>query len=74
MRKTPMDADPAVPSAFGRGAATPTRRSAAFGRREARIAERARELWLLEGCPVGREREHWARAEEVVRLLDSVDS
>jgi hypothetical protein len=29
----------------------------------ARIQERAYHLWLEEGCPHGRDREHWYRAE-----------
>ena len=34
--------------------------------REDRIRARAHQLWLEEGRPEGREREHWQRAEEEV--------
>jgi hypothetical protein len=30
------------------------------------IRARAYQLWLDEGCPTGREQEHWSRANELV--------
>ena len=30
--------------------------------REDRIRVRAYDIWIAEGCPTGREREHWERA------------
>jgi hypothetical protein len=30
------------------------------------IRNRAYQLWLDEGCPTGREQEHWSRASELV--------
>ena len=34
--------------------------------REARIRQRAYELWLQEGCPEGRESTHWQQAAEEI--------
>ena len=31
------------------------------------IQQRAYEIWVAEGCPLGRERIHWARAEAEFR-------
>lgn len=31
--------------------------------RAQRIRERAYQLWEVDGCPEGRDREHWLRAE-----------
>ncbi len=33
---------------------------------EQRIRERAYAIWLEEGCPDGRDREHWLLAEEEI--------
>lgn len=33
----------------------------------AQIAERAHQLWLAEGCPEGRQEEHWRVAERALR-------
>src|SRR5882757_11282800 len=38
--------------------------------REERIRKKARELWLLDGKPAGKEQEHWYRAEDIVRTED----
>jgi Protein of unknown function (DUF2934) len=34
---------------------------------EEQIQHRAYEIWLSEGCPLGRERIHWVRAEAEFR-------
>jgi hypothetical protein len=31
------------------------------------IAKRAREIWQKEGCPQGRDQEHWLQAESELR-------
>ncbi len=31
-----------------------------------RIAQRAHEIWMQEGCPDGKQTEHWVRAESEV--------
>jgi len=31
---------------------------------EERIRERAHAIWIEEGCPEGRDQEHWLRAEQ----------
>lgn len=36
--------------------------------REQKIRERAHQIWLDEGRPVGREEEHWRRASEEIRV------
>jgi hypothetical protein len=42
--------------------------------RDARIRERAYYLWLEEGQPHGRDREHWRRAEsEVIAAERSIE-
>ena len=33
---------------------------------QGRIAERAKEIWREEGCPQGKDLEHWVRAEREV--------
>jgi hypothetical protein len=33
---------------------------------ERRIRERAHQIWLDEGCPDGRDQEHWSRAEQEI--------
>lgn len=38
--------------------------------REERIRRKARELWMLDGMPEGREAEHWYKAEDIVRTED----
>jgi hypothetical protein len=38
---------------------------------EERIAKKAHELWVAEGRPHGRDREHWDEAREIVALEDS---
>jgi hypothetical protein len=38
--------------------------------REDRIRSLARQLWLTEGSPVGRDKEHWLLAEALVNLED----
>jgi hypothetical protein len=35
------------------------------------IARRAHEIWEQEGCPEGREQEHWLQAERQLLGLDS---
>jgi len=37
---------------------------------EQRIRERAYRIWLEEGCPEGREKEHWDMATELVAIED----
>jgi Protein of unknown function (DUF2934) len=39
--------------------------------REAKIRERAYEIWMAEGCPDGREHEHW---EQATRDVDAPDA
>jgi hypothetical protein len=34
---------------------------------EDRIRQKAHELWLEEGCPEGKETEHWFKASDIVR-------
>ncbi|MCQ8781467.1 DUF2934 domain-containing protein [Mangrovibrevibacter kandeliae] len=41
---------------------------------EARIRQKAYELWEAEGRPEGRQEEHWAEAKEIVALRDSFDT
>ncbi len=33
----------------------------------ARIVERARQLWQLDGCPAGRDLDYWLKAETLLR-------
>jgi hypothetical protein len=35
---------------------------------EQRIRERAYRIWLEEGCPEGREKDHWDMATELVAI------
>jgi hypothetical protein len=35
-----------------------------------RIRERAYRIWLEEGCPEGREKDHWDMATELVPIED----
>ena len=37
---------------------------------EQRIRERAYRIWLDEGCPQGRELDHWDKATELVAIED----
>ena len=37
---------------------------------EQRIRERAYRIWLEEGCPEGREKDHWDMATELVAIED----
>jgi hypothetical protein len=37
---------------------------------EQRIRDRAYHLWLEEGCPDGREKDHWDMATELVAIED----
>ena len=37
---------------------------------EQRIPERAYRIWLDEGCPEGREKDHWDMATELVAIED----
>jgi hypothetical protein len=39
--------------------------------REERIRARAYQLWLEEGQPAGRDREHWERARQMVEQEDA---
>lgn len=41
---------------------------------EARIREKAHELWVSEGRPEGRAEAHWAMAREVIAVEDSFAS
>jgi len=34
---------------------------------ESMVAERAYDIWMLSGCPDGKEVEHWLQAEEELR-------
>jgi hypothetical protein len=36
--------------------------------REERIRRRAYQIWLEEGCPVGRDKAHWDMASELVAI------
>ena len=36
--------------------------------REQKIKNKAHEIWIREGSPSGREREHWKQAEEEIDL------
>ena len=38
--------------------------------REARIRERAYHLWEADGCPHGRDRDYWERAEALIGMED----
>lgn len=38
---------------------------------EDRVRRRAYELWQQEGCPPGRERDHWERARELVAIEEN---
>jgi hypothetical protein len=38
---------------------------------EDRIRMRAYDLWIAEGCPRGREKEHWERAAAEIEASDS---
>lgn len=37
-----------------------------------RIRERAHAIWIEEGCPEGRDQEHWLRAEQEVGTVPTV--
>ncbi len=39
---------------------------------EERIRQRAYAIWEQEGCPEGRQEEHWQRAREELAILDNV--
>jgi hypothetical protein len=41
---------------------------------EDRIRMRAYDLWIAEGCPRGREKEHWERAAAEIEAFDSENS
>jgi Protein of unknown function (DUF2934) len=41
---------------------------------EQRIRERAYQIWLEEGCPEGRELDHWNMATELVAIEDGQQS
>ena len=41
---------------------------------EQRIRDRAYRLWLEEGCPDGREKDHWDMATELVAIEDGQKS
>ena len=41
---------------------------------ERRIRERAYRIWLEEGCPEGREKDHWDLATELVAIEDGQKS
>jgi hypothetical protein len=41
---------------------------------EQRIRERAYRIWLEEGCPEGRELDHWEMATELVAIEDGQQS
>lgn len=41
---------------------------------EQRIRERAYRIWLEEGCPEGRELDHWDMASELVAIEDGQQS
>jgi hypothetical protein len=45
--------------------------AASGGDREHRIREIAYFIWLEEGCPSGRDQEHWQRASDRVALLEA---
>jgi hypothetical protein len=38
---------------------------------EDRVRERAYQLWQQEGCPPGRERDHWDKARELVAIEEN---
>ena len=40
--------------------------------KEQRIQHQAYLLWLDEGRPEGREKEHWERAEKIVERMDEI--
>jgi hypothetical protein len=46
--------------------------AASGGDREHRIREIAYFIWLEEGCPNGRDHEHWERASDRLALLEAV--
>jgi hypothetical protein len=46
--------------------------AASGGDREHRIREIAYFIWLEEGCPNGRDHDHWQRASDRVALLEAV--
>lgn len=39
--------------------------------REARVRQRAHEIWESEGCPEGHAEEHWARANQEIDAEDA---
>jgi hypothetical protein len=41
---------------------------------EARIRERAHKIWLEEGCPQGREQQHWEQARLAIAEEDALPS
>ena len=40
---------------------------------EQRVRQRAYEIWQREGCPDGREADHWALAKEEIAIEDNQD-
>ncbi len=44
--------------------------SATGGPSQAQIAERAYQIWKANGCPAGRDREHWFQAERELRTTE----
>lgn len=41
---------------------------------EDRIRRKAHELWVAEGHPHGRDRDHWAQAREIIAIEDSMET
>lgn len=39
---------------------------------EERVRERAHAIWIEEGCPEGRDQEHWLRAEQEMGAVITV--
>jgi DUF2934 family protein len=44
------------------------------GPRNGQIANVAYFIWMSEGCPVGRDTNHWYQAEEQLRTVCSIDT
>ncbi|UEM05696.1 DUF2934 domain-containing protein [Skermanella rosea] len=42
-----------------------------FDEVESRVRQRAYEIWQREGCPEGREADHWALAKEEIAIEDN---
>jgi len=40
--------------------------------KEERIREQAHLIWLEEGCPEGRDKQHWEQAERTVTKMDQL--